>query len=301
MKTDKLKKSVKVRKKILCLSIRSRHPSCDALRRKIRLNVQAVYRHGSTSESTHKREINSIESVKTASSKLLMKQAFDEGGVKHLPWMKLSEAVATEKGITNEKVTLKYPVVLKHIFGSRGRGNYKIDNLQQFQETIKNKQKSSYILEQFFNGSREYRVHITKNGPVYSLRKMLKDEVPKEKRWVRNDSTCSWIMEHQAIAGKNGEFLGFQKEDSTQFDKPVNWDKIIEHCKKALQATKLDIGAVDLKVQSAKDKDGKPRKEPDFVLIEINSAPSLGKITSEIYIKELPKILEEKYGYNRTT
>lgn len=291
----------KIKSKIKFLSIKSRHPSCDGLRKKIKIDTFAVYRHGSTSESTLKKEINSIQAVKTAASKLLMKTAFSKHEVKTAKWFKLSEATATEKCVTNKTTEIPYPVVIKHIYGSRGRGNYKIDNLEQFQQICKNKDLNNYIVEAFFSGSREYRVHITCFGPVYCLRKMLKNDVPQEKRWVRNDQTCSWIMEHQAIVGKNGEFLGFQSADSEQFDKPVNWKTIIEHCKKALQATGLDIGAVDLKVQSRVDKNGVPRKDPDFIVIEINSAPSLGKITTEIYKQTLPKILKFKYDSNSIT
>lgn len=293
--------STKVKTKIKFLSIKSRHPSCDGLRKKIKIDTFAVYRHGSTTESKTQKEINSVESVKIASSKLLMKLAFDKHEVKTAKWFRLSEAKATEKSISNKTTELNYPVVIKNIYGSRGRGNYKVDNFQQFKQVCKNKDLNNYIVEAFFSGSREYRIHITSFGPVYCLRKMLKDEVPKEKRWIRNDQTCSWIMEHQTIIGKNGEFLGFQSEDSAQFDKPVNWNSIVNHCKKALKATGLDIGAVDLKVQSRLDKNGIIRKDPDFVVIEINSAPSLGKITTEIYKQTLPKILKIKYDSNSSS
>lgn len=277
------------------LNIRSRHPSCDALRRQIRVVAFSVYRHGSVTPTAHKKEINTIESVKKSSSKLLMKKAFDEYKVRHLLWMPLSEAKLVGETLTNDKVKIPFPVVVKHTHGSRGRGNYKINNGKEFEEFLRGKTAAHYIVEQFFSGAREYRVHITEEGPVYCLRKLLKEDTPKEKRWVRNDETCNWIMEHPVIRDENGKFQGFRAEEGEKFDKPKNWDKIIEDCKKALKSVGLDIGAVDLKVQSASDKDGKPRANPDYYIIEINSAPSLGTVTAEVYKIELPKILQKKY------
>lgn len=282
----------------MILSIRSRHPSCNALRKQIRVPYKAVYRHGSTTQSRYDREINSIESVQKAASKLLMKQAFDEGSVKHVRWGKLSEAVIEKDWIKVGDVKLQFPVVVKNIFGSRGKGNYKINNPKEFTDSIKGKDLSNYIVEEFFSGTREYRVHVTSEGAIYNLRKMLKTDTPEDKRWIRNDDTCVWICENLPIWSEKGDFLGFQHEISPKFDKPTNWDKIVEECIKALKAVGLDIGAVDIKVQSAKDPDKRVRKVPDFYIIEINSAPSIGKITSQIYKDHLPKILKTKYGKN---
>jgi len=282
------------------LAIRSRHPSCKALRKTIIIPFSAVYRHGSTNQTPHSKEINSIEAIQNSSSKLKMKTAFDKGSVKHLPWCRLSGLKISGKGLTNGKINLDFPIVIKNIFGSRGRGNYKIDSPADFESFIKSKSLENYIVEQFFSGAREYRVHITNHGPIYCLRKLLKNDTPKNKRWVRNDETCAWICEYQPSLNQHGNFIGFRETESNVFDKPVNWDKIVEECKKALNAVGLDIGAVDLRVQSTVDKESKTRKDPDFYIIEINSAPSLGKITAEVYKKELPKILAQKYDKFKT-
>jgi glutathione synthase/RimK-type ligase-like ATP-grasp enzyme len=78
------------------------------------------------------------------------------------------------------------------------------------------------------------------------------------------------------------------------FDKPVNWDVIVEESVKALNAVGLDFGAVDLRCQSAKYSKGRTREDPDFIVVEINSAPSFGELTLQKYIEELPKILIRK-------
>lgn len=272
----------------MSLRIRSRHPSADAIRGRIRTPFAAIYRHGSTSTSEIRKEINSIQSVKNAASKLLMKQCFDKLKVKHLPWFPLRGTTFSKTGVTNGTIDMKFPVIIKHHHGSRGNGNHKIDTAEQYETFVKKHQSTlgEYIVEKFFSGTKEYRVHITAYGPIYSLRKMLKEEVPDEKRWVRNDSTCVWIMEKQVVKTAKGNFLRFSHKDGEKFEKPKNWNLIIEECQKALQAVGLDLGACDIKTQSKGD---------DFYIIEINSAPSLGEITAEVYKQELPKILTYKY------
>ena len=64
----------------------------------------------------------------------------------------------------------------------------------------------------------------------------------------------------------------------------------------ALNAVGLDVGAVDVKVQSKTTPKDKTRKTIEFIVLEINSAPSFGSITAEKYIQEIPKILKSKYG-----
>lgn len=282
------------------VSIRSRHPSVEPIRGSMYMNEKAVYRHGSISAHPSPYEVNSVESVKTSASKLLMKKAFDAGGVKHLPWMQLREAKIEKDKITNGKVTLSFPVVVKSYYGSRGNGNYKIDTPEALKKFMENNSVGNYIVEQFFNGVMEFRVHITANGPIYSLRKMLKDDVPAEKRWVRNDSTCSWITEFTQNKSANGTFISFTAQDSPKFDKPGNWNEIVEECKKALKAIGGDLLAVDIKAQSNKDSKGNRRKAVEFYILEVNSAPSIGNITGIIYSKEIPKILEYKYANLRT-
>lgn len=282
------------------LSIRSRHPSIDGLRGVILLPKKAVYRHGSISTHESPYEINSIQCVKTSASKLLMKEAFDKGGVKHLPWFPLNKAKLEGNNLTDGKTSLKFPVVVKSFYGSRGNGNFKLDSPKEFETWVAGKTRANYLVEQYYPGSVEFRIHITAHGPVYSLRKMLRDDVPKEKRWVRNDSTCVWITEYTQSKTPGGQFLSFTGIESPTFDKPGNWNEIIQECKKALSAVGGDILAVDVKAQSNNGQKGR-RGKVDFYILEVNSAPSMGQITTYIYKKELPRILQNKYGDFKTT
>lgn len=253
----------------------SRHPSHSDLRTKLPLlPFRSVVRLGSTTVSNPKLnriELNSIESVKISSNKLLMKTKFDEAGVSHAIWSKNND----NDSINN----LNFPIIAKHIHGSRGTGNYKLDSLEQFQQWITGKNLNNYIFEKYYSYNREYRLHISKNGCFYTCRKVLKSDAPEDQRWRRHDDICNWI-----------------KEENPLFDKPVNWDQIVSDCVKALKAIGADILAFDVKVQSAKKANGTIREEPKYIILESNSAPSFGEVTLEKYLNEIPKLLKEKYG-----
>lgn len=267
--------------------IRSRHPSHSCLRRSLKkLPFRSVIRFGSTTQMNDKRiEINTVEAVQTSMNKLRMKHAFSSKKVNTARWFTFSKNRFFENG-NGESMTIEempYPIVAKSHYGSRGKGNTKIDSSEEMEEFIKSRSKiNNYIFEVFYNYAREYRLHITEDGCFYACRKVLKKDTPQEARWYRNDDHCNWIRED----GENKEL----------FDKPVNWNEIVDHSIEALKATGLDIGAVDVKVQSATDGKGKLRKECEFIVIEINSAPSFGDITEVKYREELPKLLIKKWN-----
>jgi hypothetical protein len=172
---------------------------------------------------------------------------------------------------------LPYPIISKSHFGSRNQGNKKHNTKEELGEWLKGKNLDNYLFEKYYNYAREYRLHITKNGCFYTCRKMIKEDTPQEDRWFRNDEHCVWILEENEL-----------------FDKPVNWDKVIEESVKALESVGLDIGAVDLRIQSSRDKNDEIRKDPDFIIVEINSAPSFGDVTLGKYKSELTKLLTQK-------
>jgi carbamoylphosphate synthase large subunit len=284
--------------------IRSRHGSHEPFRKGLqKLPFRSVIRLGSTTElidtiaNGGKRiECNTVEAVKNSSSKLRMKQCFTKGNVKTADWWTLENILTDSgypnyfcnyKGIKGNKNTgnndncyhaeLPYPIVAKSHFGSRGNGNYLIKSKEELDKWLPGKTLGNYIFERFYNYVREYRLHVTKDGCFYTCRKMLKEDTPEDKRWFRNDSNSVWIV-----------------EENEMFDRPVNWKTIEEECVKALLATGLDVGACDVKVQSSKEK--KERKDPDFIIIEINSAPSMGDITLQRYTQKLPEILKSKHA-----
>lgn len=261
----------------------SRHPTHNPLRTQLPLlPFRSVIRLGSTTPHERERvQCNTIEAVRNSASKLLMKQCFTRGTVKTADWWTYNNhsfRPNNTDGGTNIS-TLPYPIICKHIYGSRGTGNSLVNTQQELESWMNGKVLSNYIFEKYYTYSREYRIHVTSEGAFYACRKMLKRDTPEEKRFQRHDDNCVWIV-----------------EENQAFDKPVNWTDIVNDCVKALKAVGLDIGAFDLKVQSTNDSKGRTRVNPEWIIIESCSAPSFGTITTQKYIQEIPKLLKRKYG-----
>lgn len=273
--------------------ILSRHPSHNHLRTGLSLlPFRSVIRLGSTTvpkDGKERLQINTVQAIKNSASKLLMKQCFTKAGVKTADcWTYCSQINGSDQyrlcfnkmQFTDKDLApthareLPYPIVAKHIYGSRGTGNTLLNTQEELQQWMRGKDLSNYIFEKFYNFNREYRLHVTKNGCFYTCRKVLREDTPENKRWYRNDSNSNWLV-----------------ETNPSFDKPVNWDNIVAECVKALNAVGLDIGGFDVKVQSAKTPKGKVRENPEFIIIESNSACSHGEVTAQKYVEELNKLL----------
>ncbi|AGO48927.1 ribosomal protein S6 glutaminyl transferase [Cellulophaga phage phi14:2] len=270
----------------------SRHPSHAPLRLKGALELlpfKSVVRFGSPTEVSdsiakggNRVELNTTSAIANSSNKRLMKECFTRAEVKTAMWWTYDSRVQIfiKSGIGDSgmsRADLPYPIVAKHNFGSRGRGNTKINTAEEMQTWLSNNNRThNFIFEVFHNFSREYRLHVSEHGCFYTCRKMIKSDTADEDKWFRNDSNSVWIL-----------------EDNESFDKPVNWDEVEEHCVKALKSVGLDFGAVDLKIQAA-NSNGTPRTTCDFIVIEINSAPSFGDITLEKYKEVLPQLLKTK-------
>jgi D-alanine-D-alanine ligase-like ATP-grasp enzyme len=259
--------------------IRSRHPSHSVLRGTLqRMPFRSVIRFGSTTQLIDSGvEINTVEAISNSASKLRMKNCFTNGNVRTAQW-----TVGRSLDQVNTWAAQLYPIVAKSFYGSRGRGNSLINSTTELSTWAQGKTLSNYIFEKYHNYSREYRLHVTSQGCFYTCRKMIKEGTPKHLRWFRNDSNCVWI-----------------KEDNESFDKPANWEDIVEQSVRALTACGLDFGACDVRVQSAKDDKGRARQSCDFIIVEINSAPAFGKVTEEKYREMLPTLLRNKFNSKR--
>ena len=262
----------------------SRHKSHSCLRDKIKLPVLTCIRFGSVTRGTlpYKVEINSPESIVVSANKRLMKEAFNRAGVKTAEWFIYTSNGFRREGIQPqglvETSNLSYPLIAKHIYGSRGTGNYKLNSKEELESWMRSRDLSKYIFEEYLKGyCREYRAHVSINGEFYTCRKMLRNEVPNDKRWSRHSEDCVWVM-----------------PENSKFDKPINWELIVEDCKKALKSIGADVLSFDIKVQSSKNKDGVLRENPKWALLESNSASSLGEIGAKKYLEEIPKIVESK-------
>ena len=281
---EKIEVVLKQYKEIYRPMIRSRHPSHSPFRTQLRkLPFRSVIRFGSLTElednatlNGSRVELNSPEAIKNSSSKLLMKQKFTEAGVKTAKWI-----IRTQVNFTDEEINdIGFPLVAKSHFGSKGKGNTLLKTQEELDNWITGKNLNNYIFEKYYNYNKEYRLHVTKDGCFYTCRKMLRQEFREHPNsWQRHDDNCVWIL-----------------EENKNFDKPNNWSEIVEHCVRALKSCGLDFGACDLRVQNNNDVEENTRKSPDFIVIEINSAPSCGIITLEKYKEILPKLLIQKYN-----
>jgi len=279
----KKKSSLKQAKKIITFfrtPVLTRHPSHKPLRKQLQLcKGRSVVRLGSTTslnDGKVRTEVNSVQGIKNSASKLLMKQCFTRAGVKTANWFTKAEGVQAFINIHEDLIdydNLPYPIIAKHQFGSRGTGNYKLDNQQALEQWMVGKNLSNYIFEKFQPLGREYRLHISKFGCFYACRKLLKSDAP-ENTWQYHDDVVTWAL-----------------ESNPSFKKPNNWGDIVADCVKAQKSLGLDICAFDVIVSL-------PNKEnnSDWLIVESASAPSFGDITLQKYLIEIPKIINNKNG-----
>lgn len=277
-------------------AIFSRHPSHGVLRRRYKnlplFPHRTLIRFGSTTETPEYIvapfvEINTVESIKTSANKLKMKEAFDTVNVRTAPWFTVqnrAELFATAKMITRDWTG---KLVCKAIYGSRGRGNTLISSEQELIDWYNvHPNLQSYIFEEYKAYALEYRLHVTSEGYFYTCRKALRQDVPEDQKWRRHDDICVWLL-----------------EENENFKKPNSWDNIVSDCVLALGAIGADVLSFDVRVQGPMV-NGAPREYQDYILLECNSASSMGKpdgdvndlsICAQKYIEELPKIIEKKW------
>lgn len=263
------------------LKIRSRNSSAAQLRKKVKSPVPSVLRLGSktpTQDIFSERllqkdilEINTVEACTISGDKILMKLAFQDAGVPTAVWNTLSDLSSyfqTNSDETPSDFPLTFPVIIKHKHSSRGNGIYFMNDFAELKDFFHNcPHLENFIVEHYYNYVREYRLHIDKFGCFLAHRKML-----------RNDATVRWHRHHLNSVWIN--------EDNPLFCKPENWNAIVEAAQKARIACKLDICSVDIKVQSS-------RTNPNFIILETNSASAMNENTADIYIQELKRLIED--------
>lgn len=268
----------------------SRHPTHKDLRMQVETRGNRVLlRLGSTTESNWPDiEINTVEGIRNSSNKIRMKQIFHQNNINspdfilvnngRFDYYKTNEAVNTGLTVNQviELLTTKKgisSIVRKKCFRSRGNGMAKLDTeadiRSELNVALNYRGDNPIYFERFTNYTREYRLHINAitGRCFYTCRKMLKEDTPEKDRWFRNDSNCTWYL-----------------ESNPNFNRPQNWDSIVNNCVVAMRSVGLDIGAFDVKVS----------KGNDFSILEVNSAPSFGELTLENYKNELPSIINQK-------
>ena len=253
------------------LRVRSRNFSCRLLR-EIEVPIPVVYRMGSTTplnkifkKKLPKRvlEINSVQACRLSGDKYLMKKRFNHARVKTAPWFTVNKNDRNHQRI--EHYLNKWDtIIVKRYNSSKGNGIYLIKNMEDYfnfliQIQLEHYHIEDFIFERYYTYTKEYRIHVTKDKYFYASRKMLIENA--QERWHRH--------------GNNSIFI---HEANPAFDRPENWDEIVQECIKALKALGLDIAAFDVKVS----------KKGKFIILESNSAPALGEFGLQRY-KEILK------------
>lgn len=279
----------------------SRHPSHNILRARNKtlplFDFPSVIRFGSSTEvedsvvkGGRRVEINTVASIKISANKSLMKDKFVEAGVKTAPFFRVNsnnieELILQAKELTED---FKSKLVCKAHHGSKGNGNTLISSEDELRSWIEGKRLTSFIYEKFMNYALEFRLHITEEGYFYTCRKALRKDCPEDQKWRHHDDTCVWLL-----------------EINEDFKKPNSFNDIVTDCVKALKAIGADILSFDVKVQGPNDGKGRPREYQDYILLESNSASSMGdyiegqpSICAQKYIEVLPQVINNKFRKN---
>jgi glutathione synthase/RimK-type ligase-like ATP-grasp enzyme len=249
------------------VKLRSKNPSASKLRsmlRSIRCNNPFLVRLGSRTplaeifprNNSRVIELNTIEAIENSRNKLRMKACFNTEGISHAKWFPREQ-------FNNDPQQAKYPIVVKQIFGFKGHGMRLVEKLEDFRPIPD----GSYV-EEFKNFSREYRIHCTRDESFLAWRKLRREDA--KERWFFNSTNCNWVSEEHEM-----------------FQKPKIWNLMCEHAQRAISATGLTIGAVDVRCKSD------AKSEKDFIILEVNSAPELGEVGTESYFKVIKKIVED--------
>lgn len=253
--------------------IRTHNSSSRPLRGAILVDNWAVCRLGSLTptrecfSTPHSNviEVNTVDAIQNSRSKLRMKACFATKNIPQSEWWDSYEALA------NDDKEIPYPIVVKRVFGFQGRGMELIKNKQELKTWLdKHRSLDGWYFEKFYNYAREYRLHVARYcGVILSWRKLRTKDA--ESRWFFNSLNSNWVGTEHGL-----------------FDKPKCWSAMEKAAIDCIEATGLDIGAVDIRVQS------NTQEDPKFIVCEINSAPALGDLGIEVYKDIISKIIKNK-------
>lgn len=273
------------------IKLRSKNPSAAELRTRlsaVRTKSPFVVRLGSrTPLNTFRNriyhgatEINTIDSIENSRDKLRMKLCFSQGEVKQSKWYRFitehdgpepimleDNSIAPENTLVRPS-EIKFPIVIKQICGFKGHGMVKCENIEDLNAWLANHSTSGFYAEHFHNMGREYRLHATQERVFLPWRKLRKADAVE--RWFFNSTNCNWVAEEHEL-----------------FAKPEAWDLMCEHAVRAIRATGLSIGAVDVRCKS------NCRTVDDFIVLEVNSAPEILEKGTEAYYTEIIKMVKD--------
>jgi len=251
--------------------VRTKNYTAESLRKSIETDSKVIVRLGSRTpvESIFIKnprnviEINTTEAVENSRDKLKMKACFQRLSIPQAEHLSMSEALEKELEMTD------FPYVGKAVVGFKGHGMRLLNNSEELRNFI-HSNNSGFFIEKFYNYAREYRLHVAKDIGVFMSWRKLRTADTTE-RWFFNSTNSNWISPEHEL-----------------FDRPSCWKKMEKAAIDALESTGLDIGAVDIRVQS------NSKKDPKFIVCEINSAPALGEQGVQIYRNTIKQLINLK-------
>ena len=156
--------------KLFTVKIRSKNYSLNPLRKDIKVHFRAAVRFGSTTPTkdiwpeAHAMgrtvvEVNTVNAIENSRSKLLMKDCFLRAGVPQSRWFLQTDnseelIEAKDKSIIKASA-LPYPILAKKVFGFKGKGMVKINNVEEYDTFKKNVNQSGYYFEEYHNYVRD--------------------------------------------------------------------------------------------------------------------------------------------------
>jgi glutathione synthase/RimK-type ligase-like ATP-grasp enzyme len=262
--------------KLRTVRIRTKNYTAAPLKRAIFVPFLSVARLGSHTP-THEifplardiTECNTVNAVLNSSNKLRMKECFNKYNIPQADWYhgSFSDINKIKKHFN---ISEEYQLVGKAINGFQGRGMVLINNDKELKAFCSTHSPEYFFIERFYNFAREYRLHATQDKVFLSWRKLRQQNATE--RWFFNSQNCNWVGERHGL-----------------FNKPANWDKLCNAACNAIKVVGLDIGAVDIRIQSS-------GRDPQFIICEVNSAPALAEEGIEKYREQIKEILIKKHG-----
>ncbi len=251
--------------------IRTSNYTARPLRRSILVDRYAITRLGSLTPTSdvfpgirNVIEVNTVDAIQNSRSKLRMKACFKTKNIPQANWWDSYQALAHDEN------PLPYPLVVKRVFGFQGRGMQLLANDKELKAWLREHNTDGWFFEKFYNYSREYRLHVAKGiGVFLSWRKLRTRDAAD--RWFFNSENSNWV-----------------NIDHSLFNKPACWKSMEKAAIDCIDATGLDIGACDIRVQSSR------HINPKFIVCEINSAPALQELGIEKYKEAIKKLVENK-------
>lgn len=267
--------------KLIKISVRSRNYSCAPLK-ELAFPIKVIFRMGSitpTNLITKRKkvlEINTVKGCALSSDKIAMKKRFTRSNIETAPWFTVKAGDRDGERVAH--YLKKWPkIIAKHKHSSKGNGIFLITSMEDFKDFREGLAKQpaylrnieDYVFERYYTYTKEYRLHVTKNGCFHASRKMLVADA--QDRWHRH--------------AENSIFV---REDNEMFAKPKSWDDIVQACVNALKALELDVASFDVKVQNDTN------EYPKFIILESNTASALGEETAEKYKNILNTLVYER-------